>query len=142
MILPHAALMLSVCALSATGCFLIPEPVATGECQGIHLGKRVEWPISEDGSWLGRDEPDRYGKGRVWVKLQYETAGLEDDVRSFGVAIELMSGARLDEVNTTKLVPQGSFGLGPQGESVVTEWSGRLWTSEGPVGGYFQPAAP
>ncbi|RKH03763.1 hypothetical protein D7V97_26235 [Corallococcus sp. CA053C] len=138
----HVALVLSVCALSASGCFLIPDPVATGECQGIHLGKRVEWPISEDGSWLGRDEPDRYGNGRVWVQLQYEPGGLEDDVRSFGVDIELMSGARLDEANTTKLVPQGDYRLGPQGESVVREWSGRIWTSEGSKSGYFQPGRP
>ncbi|RYZ40430.1 MAG: hypothetical protein EOO71_16210 [Myxococcaceae bacterium] len=140
---PRAVLALCLWSAFAPGCYYWPEPEAEGECRGTHLGKSVKWPISKEGSGLERIASDRNGKEQVRVWLEYETPGLEDDVEAFGVEIRLEDGAMIDKPNTTKLVPQGDYRLGPQQvDSVVMEWSGLLWTSEESRTGYIRPGRP
>ncbi|RKI08663.1 hypothetical protein D7Y13_15550 [Corallococcus praedator] len=123
---------------------MTPDAEPEGECRGTHLGMNVKWPISKDGSWLERIPSDsRNGNDQVRVWLEYETQGLEDDVEAFGVEIRLRDGAEFDKPNTTKLVPQGDYGLGPQQvDSMVMEWSGWFWTSEESRTGYIRPGRP
>ncbi|RYD81999.1 MAG: hypothetical protein EOP84_10130 [Verrucomicrobiaceae bacterium] len=140
--LPRTVLAVCVWSVLAPGCYWLPDAEAEGECWGNHLGKSVRWPIFKDGSWLERIAADRGGKDQVHVHLEYETPGIDDDVEAFGVDIRLEDGALIERPNTTKLVPKGDYGLGPQGESVVTEWSGRVYTSEETRTGDIRPGRP
>ncbi|WP_147448986.1 hypothetical protein [Corallococcus terminator] len=140
----HSRKVLAVCVWSvlAPGCYLLPDAEAEGECRGNYLGKSVRWPLFKDGAWLERIASDRGGKDQVHVHLEYETQDIEDDVEAFGVDIRLEDGALIERPDTTKLVPKGNYGMGPQGESVVMEWSGRVWTSDESRTGYLRPGRP